>query len=74
MLWSLIIIIFFFLGVIMGFLDLDLGKFMFRKLFEIIFLVGLVILLPKSRVLDFIVWHVLFGVYLGQSVAYSFLF
>ena len=37
MLWSLIIVIFFFLGVIMGFLDLDLGKFMFRKLFEIIF-------------------------------------
>jgi hypothetical protein len=37
MLWSLIIVIFFFLGVIMGFLDLDLGKFMFRKLFRIIF-------------------------------------
>ena len=43
MLWSLIIIIFFFiLGLIMGFLDLNLGKFIFRKLLEL-FLVGLVI-------------------------------
>ena len=38
MLWSLIIIIFFFLGVIMGFLDLDLGKFMFRNFFFLIIL------------------------------------
>ena len=39
---------------IVGFLDSDLGKFVFRKLLGL-FLIGLVILLPSSRVLDFIV-------------------